>query len=184
MFRLHGWKHIGKPLPPEIFKCVFVFAPHTSNWDWYFGTLCMVGWGVPIKIAIKNSWVKSPIGWFIKLLGGVGIDRKRGGEKGRLDQVKDLANILKKFDKMAFVITPEGSRAPRDKWKTGFYHIAKLAEVPIVTLVSHAKNKTVELGPVFRTNETLEECMRIMMEFYQRGLGIVPENFVLDKRYI
>ncbi|MEZ4987776.1 MAG: hypothetical protein R2795_22565 [Saprospiraceae bacterium] len=55
-FRLHGWRLVGRPVPPEAHRCVFVFAPHTSNWDFYFGTLCMMSWGIPIKVARSSDF--------------------------------------------------------------------------------------------------------------------------------
>lgn len=183
LFKFHGWKYVGDKVPDEIMRCVFVFAPHTSNWDWYFGTLCMISWGVPIKVGIKKSWMRFPMNIVIKSLGGVGIDRKAGAKGKKLSQVEALADIFKKFDKMAFVITPEGSRSPKKRWRTGFYHIAQRAEVPIVTLSCDGSKRTIEIGPVLSAKNSLDEVMTDMMKFYKKGVGIVPENFHLDERY-
>ncbi|NNK90727.1 MAG: acyltransferase [Saprospiraceae bacterium] len=183
IFKTHGWKLIGE-IPKEVNRCVFVFAPHTSNWDFYHGKMCMTGWGVPMKAAIKNFWTKFPFGLIIKPLGGVGIDRSKKEYKGAKGQVKMMANLFKRTDQMALVITPEGSRSRRDVWKTGFYHIAREAGVPIVVFKGDFFKKEIEFGPVYTGDEDLETIMRGMMEFYKDVQGRHPENFALDKRYV
>ena len=178
---MHGWKLVGKPVPPETFRCVFVYAPHTSNWDFYYGVICMLAWGVPIKVAIKKFWTKFPFGLIVKPIGGVAIDRKRGA--GR-NQVELLAKIFDDYEKIALVITPEGSRSLRKEWKTGFYHIAQKAKVPIVTLSGDFKTRTVQFGPVFKGRQSLEEVMRQTMAFYKKEGGPkYPEKFSVDVRY-
>ena len=184
LFHTHGWKLVGKPIPEEAQRCVFVFAPHTSNWDFYFGVAAMMGWGIPIKIAIKKVWTKFPLGLIVNPFGGIGIDRSKSKVRDTKGQVQNLANVFKDHQKIAFVITPEGSRSKRTQWKTGFYHIARLAKVPIVTLSGDYRKKAVEFGPVFTGNEKLEDIMREMMEFYKPGGGKFPDQFALDERYI
>ena len=184
LFKWHGWKLVGKPTPPEVFRCVFVFAPHTSNWDFYFGMMCMFSLGVPTKVAIKKFWTKFPFSLIIKPIGGVGIDRSKKKDGTRKSQVEMLAELYQQYDKMALVITPEGSRSLRRQWKTGFYHIAQKANVPIVTLTGDFKTKTVQFGPVFDGKQTLDEVMREMMAFFKKGVACYPEKFALDERYV
>jgi len=184
LFKFHGWKLVGKPIPIEAQRCVFVFAPHTSNWDWYLGTLCLMAWGVPMKVVIKDFWTKFPLSIAIKPLGGVGIDRSPNPDGTKKNQVEKLASVFEHNEEIAFVITPEGTRAPRNQWKTGFYYIAQHAKVPIVTLGANTTTKTIEFGPVFQPGETLDVVMTEMMEFYKGSVAIYPENFKLDERYI
>ena len=184
LFKWHGWKLTGKPVPPETYRCVFVFAPHTSNWDFYFGLLCMFSMGVPTKVVIKKFWTRFPFNLLIRPLGGMGIDRTRDKNGQRKNQVQMLADLFKRFDKIALVITPEGSRSRRSHWKTGFYHIARAARVPIVTLTADFKNRTVRFGPVFYGTEPLDEVMHRMMAFFKKGVPLLPEQFALDEKYI
>ncbi|MFK7810485.1 MAG: 1-acyl-sn-glycerol-3-phosphate acyltransferase [Saprospiraceae bacterium] len=184
---LHGWKLIGKPIPPEAMRCVFVFAPHTSNWDFYHGMMNMFGWGIPVKVAIKNFWTQFPFNLLIKPLGGVGIDRskKTGDRKGA--QILAMASVFKRYEKIAFIITPEGSRSKRTKWKQGVYYIAKEAGVPIVTMTANYDTRDITFGPVFHPEkDDLETVMRGMMDFYRvHGIGAkYPEEFALDERYV
>ena len=184
--RLHGWKLIGKPIPPEAKRCMFVFAPHTSNWDFYHGVLNMYAWAIPVKIAIKNFWTQFPFGLIIKPLGGVGVDRSPKAKDRRGTQIKNMAAVFKKNKEIAFVITPEGSRSRRSRWKTGFYYIAKEAGVPIVTMTADYSTREITFGPVFHPDrQDLDTVMRQMMDFYaHHGRAKYPECFALDERYV
>jgi len=183
LFILHGWSFPEGPIPKETERCMFVFAPHTSNWDWYYGTLFIWANGLKMKVAIKKFWMRFPLNLVIRPLGGVAVDRKRSD--GRAKQIEAMADIFKRYEKACFVITPEGTRGPQKRWKTGFYYIAQQAEVPIVTLSADFPNRTVKFGPIYNPNEqTLEEVMRSMMQFYKDCVPVVPENFMLDEKYI
>jgi 1-acyl-sn-glycerol-3-phosphate acyltransferase len=183
---LHGWKLVGKPIPPEAMRCVFVFAPHTSNWDFYHGMMNMFAWGIPVKVAIKNFWMQFPFSLFLKPLGGVGIDRSKKSEDNRGQQISNIAAVFKRFEKIAFIITPEGSRSKRTQWKTGFYHIAKEAGVPIVVMTADYVTREINFGPVFYPErEDLDTVMRGVMQFYgAHGGAKFPEEFALDERYV
>ncbi len=183
IFKFHGWSLVGKPIPEEVQRCVFVFAPHTSNWDFYHGLMCMRGWNVPVKVAIKKYWMRWPFRWIIKPMGGIGIDRNETKDGKRLNQVDLLASVFKQYQRIALIITPEGSRSARNEWKTGFYHIARKAGVPIVTLTGNFDQRTIEFGPVFTGEEQLDDIMRKMMEFFKKGVGKYPQNFAVDHRY-
>lgn len=182
LFRWHGWKLVGRPIPPETHRCVFVFAPHTSNWDFYFGTLCMMSWGIPIKVAIKKFWTRFPFSLVIKPMGGVGVDRS-AKRHDKDSQVRNMAAVFQHYEKIAFVITPEGSRDRREQWKTGFYHIAQTAQVPIVTLSGNFAHRTVEFGPVFLPGTDLDIVMTEIMRFYKGAVALYPEKFALDERW-
>ncbi len=180
LVKFHGWKLIGTPVPPEAQRCVFVFAPHTSNWDWYYGTISMFNWGLPMKVAIKDFWMKFPFGFFVRRLGGVAVDRS--STKG-FSQVEKMASLFETNDKISFVITPEGTRKKRVRWKTGFFHIAHKAQVPIVMLKANFPGRTVEFGPVLDTNEGIDKVMTDMMDFFRDCGPIRPEYFALDERW-
>lgn len=176
-----NWKLIKGTVPPEAHRCVFVFAPHTSNWDWFLGTMVMNYWRLPMKVAIKDVWHKFPFGMFLKPLGALAIDRSSA--KG-LSQVDKIAKLFETNEKISFVITPEGTRKIRERWKTGFFHIANKANVPIVVLKAHFKDKTVEFGPVLYPAEGLDTVMTKMMKFYANCGPVYPELFSLDQRYV
>ena len=143
----------------------------------------MLSIGAPVKVVIKKFWTRFPFGLVVKPLGGVGIERPSGADRSQFNQVEMLAALFRKYERIALIITPEGSRSLRTQWKTGFYHIARTAGVPIVTLTGHYGNRTVEFGPVFSGDESLETVMRAMMVFFRKGGPVKPEDFALDERY-
>lgn len=172
---------IQNDIPKELNRCVFIFGPHTSNWDFYHGKRCMNSLGVPVRIAIKDVWMKFPFGLIIRPLGGIGIKR---GKKGQ-SQVDMLADLFKHNDDLALVISPEGSRSKRTKWKSGFYYAAKIANVPIVMIKgNYDAGRTLYFGPVIHPSKTsFDETMRIITDFYRDGVAKFPKNFALDERY-
>ncbi len=183
LVKFSRWK-LTTEIPKEIKRCVFVFAPHTSNWDWYFGTITMVAWGVPIKVVIKKSWTKFPLSLVIKPLGGVGIERKANPDGTKRNQVQLLADIFKKHEEIAMIIAPEGTRSKTDQWKTGFYHVAQAANVPIVSFTGDNPTRKIKFGKVFYPGADKEEVMKYLMGFFSSAQGVNPENFTVDKRYV
>ena len=180
--RVHGWRFVGKPMPVEASRCVFVFAPHTSNWDFYFGLLCMMSLGVPIKVAIKDFWTQFPFGLVVKPLGGVGITRSK--KRAHKNHISIMAAFFDKYEHIAFIITPEGTRSRRTKWKTGFYYVAKKANVPIVTFRADFSKRTCDFGPVFSPETDIDAVMKPMMKFFAGGVAYHPELFAVDERYV
>jgi len=179
-FNLMGFSLINHP-PPEMRKCILLFAPHTSNWDYILGLTCMRGLRMPVKVVIKKMWTKFPFGLIIKPLGGIGITRS---DKKGASQVDKIANLISDYPEIALVVTPEGSRSLRTEWKTGFYYIAQKANLPIITIKGNYKNKTAEFGPVIQPGTEFEPAMKIIASYYADSEAKFPENFSVDQRYI
>ena len=180
LFHLGGFTLLNSP-PPEMVRCVLLFAPHTSNWDYVFGLLCMKGLNMPVKVAIKEFWMKFPFRILVKPLGGVAIRRNKNSSK---NQVEALADIFKDYARIALVITPEGSRSLRTEWKSGFYYIAQQAKVPIITIKGNFAKRTAEFGPVYDPQiQSFEEVMGDLMRYYANSVAKFPENFSVDQRF-
>jgi len=130
-FAFTGWT-FNNQMPTNIKQCVMIAAPHTSNWDALYTRLAFVLMGIPVKITIKDSYMRFPYGPAIRYLGGIGINRrpKKDGEE-RPSMVQLMADLFKTHPDLVMLVTPEGTRSLRTKWKTGFYHIAVAANVPI-----------------------------------------------------
>lgn len=182
LYKLKGWKRDSN-VPAEAQKCVMTAAPHTSNWDIVFTAAAFLEMKVPLKFTVKKEWFKFPMNLLMGPLGGIPIDRspRKPGEE-RLSMVEAMADILKANSKIAVMVTPEGTRSRNDKWKTGFWHTAKLAGVPICLGYLDYKTKTAGIGPVIWPND-LEEDMRTIVEFYNTKTPAYPELFALDTRY-
>ena len=180
---LSGWK-LDRNTPAETERCVMVAAPHTSNWDAYYLKLAFVLLGIPMKVAIKNSWTKGFIGLFVRPLGGLGIDRTPKEGSQRLSQTEAMANFFKQHERIALVIAPEGTRRKVKKWKMGFYWVAKEANVPITMGYLDYKNKVAGVGPVvINPTGDMESDLIPLNDFYRDIKGRFPEKFGLDGRF-
>ncbi|MEM0964124.1 MAG: 1-acyl-sn-glycerol-3-phosphate acyltransferase [Bacteroidota bacterium] len=124
VLRVLGWRFVGgfADMPRQ----VLVGAPHTSNWDGIVGFAAAAVAGVGFNVLAKRQLFVGPLGWLLRIFGGVPVDRSEsGGLVGRAVEVLTT-------DRPAIItITPEGTRGAVDRWKTGFHRIAVAAEVPI-----------------------------------------------------
>ncbi|MCF6278027.1 MAG: 1-acyl-sn-glycerol-3-phosphate acyltransferase, partial [Anaerolineales bacterium] len=125
-FVLHlcGWELVGEM--PEERKFVLIGAHHTSNWDWVIGFFMMAGLGLKPCWIGKDSLFRGIAGPIMRWLGGISV--VRGARENFVGQVIE---IYKNSKEMVIALAPEGTRKYVDHWKTGFYHIAKGAQVAI-----------------------------------------------------
>ncbi len=178
-----GWEADLK-IPAESDRCVMIAAPHTTNWDAYFIRLAATVMGIPLKVAIKDSWTKGLIGPFIRSMGGLGIDRTPKEGSKRLSQTQVMAQLFDTTDDIALAIAPEGTRKKRDRWKMGFYWIAHEANVPISMGYLDYKRKVAGVHhEVVHTTGDIEKDMKVINDFYRNIVGKYPENFSVDLRY-
>lgn len=182
MFRLHGWT-VDKESFADAQRCVIVAAPHTSNWDAVYALAAMDIIGLPLKFTIKKEFDKPVIGKWLADAGAVWIDRQASGGLRKRSMIEVMVDYFKTHDKIALIITPEGSRSKRTEWKTGFYHIARQANVPIALGYVDYERKVGGIGKVIHDTSDLDAVMREMMEFYKDIPGKFPEKFSIDLRY-
>lgn len=181
---LSGWK-VDMQFPVETERCVMIAAPHTSNWDFYYVRLAFWVLRIPMKVAIKNDWVKFPFGLIVKPLGGLGIDRSPKGASERLSQVDAMARAFEGKQKIAMVIAAEGTRRKRDQWKMGYYWIAHKAQVPITCGYLDYQNKIAGVGSlVLYPSGDPNLDLPPVMNFYKDIKGKYPEQFRVDERYL
>ncbi|HEY5500006.1 MAG TPA: 1-acyl-sn-glycerol-3-phosphate acyltransferase [Bacteroidales bacterium] len=172
--KLLGWK--CEALTPDFDKCVLLVAPHTSNWDFLMGKLGYAAIGRNANFVIKNEWMKGPLGFIFKILGGIGVDRSKAS---RFTDV--IAEIYQTRDKFSLAITPEGTRKINPKWKKGFYHIALKAQVPIVLVVLDYKKKYMALFDVFYPTGDEHADIKAIQQKYKGATGKYPEQFSIGE---
>ena len=126
IFWLIGWK-IDPNAPTDIKKCVIVVGPHTSNWDFVLGKMAFMTYGVKAKFLIKKELFFFPLGFILKAMGGIPVDRKKTN-----NLTEAALEYFEKNETMYMVFSPEGTRSYNPNWKKGFYYIAVKAEVPIL----------------------------------------------------
>lgn len=146
---------------PDLPKFVLVLAPHTSNWDLPFILAVMYGLGLKINWFGKKELFPWPIGGVFKRLGGIPIDRS-----SRYNVVQQTAQTIREREQIVMGIEPEGTRSQSGHWRTGFYYIANLAQVPIVFGYLDYARKVGGLGPVMHTTGNIEADMKVIREFY------------------
>ena len=165
--RLYRWHVMGQL--PDIPKFVIVGAPHTSNWDFVmFLALAFVLKG-DLRYMGKKELFYPPYGWFFRWCGGVPVDRSK--PHGLVEQT---VQAIQESDRFQLVITPEGTRKKVGKWKQGFYHIAKQADIPVVTGFVDSRTKTCGIGPTFTLTDDMETDIKSMQSFFKDKVGINP----------
>ena len=115
-FKLMRWQFTGTF--PENKTQIVIIAPHTSNADFLIGKLIFCVLGKKPHFMIKEQWFRPPVGWLIKALGGVPVDRTSSSRT-----VKSLIEHLKNDEEFILNITPEGTRSRVKRWKKGFYKL-------------------------------------------------------------
>ena len=162
-----GWRVEGR-LPADM-KAVAIAAPHTSNWDLPF-TLA-----VSYVLGAKPSWLgkrelfRWPLGWLMTRLGGVPVDRG-----ARANLVHQIVDRFAAVDRLFLVIPPSGTRSRATHWKSGFYHIARGAGVPLICTFLDYRRRVGGIGPVLEPSGDIAADMRVIRDFYATVHGKYP----------
>ena len=159
--RLTGWKFEGEP-PPEK-KYVALAVPHTSNWDGLLLVALLQSIGLQMEWMIKDSWIKGPLGPSLKKVGAIGIDRKK-----HTNVVEQMIEQFRTRDELVLGIPPEGTRSRAEHWKSGFYHIALGAKVPVVPGYLDFGRKRAGLGAAVYLTGNVREDMDKLRAFYAK----------------
>jgi 1-acyl-sn-glycerol-3-phosphate acyltransferase len=160
LFRLRRWQLEGQR--PAARRFVIVGAPHTSNWDFVFFIGATDHFGLRPRFMGKASLFRWPLTRFMFDMGGVPVDRSRRG-----NYAEAMIAALAGHDDFALVIAPEGTRSAVGKWRSGFWHIANGAKVPMV--LAWVDNKTMRggLGPEIMPSGDYEADMAKIAAFYR-----------------
>ena len=156
---------------PDLRKYVVIAAPHTSNWDFPLGIMAIRAIRLDVSWIGKHTIFRWPFGWFFRWLGGTPVDR--GHSEDLIQQMTDLFN---RSDRLIFALAPEGTRRKTDHWKTGFYHIATAANVPIALGYLDFGRKQVGVTKTFMPSGDIEADFQLIREYYQDKIGKNPEN--------
>ena len=159
--RLAGWKVSGS-LPEQAQKSVFIAAPHTSNWDLPYTLMVAFSLRLNIYWMGKASLFQFPFGSLMRWLGGIAVDRSKTNNlvAASAQAIQEATGALQ------LIVPPEGTRSKTRYWKTGFYHIAVAAQVPIVLAYMDYERKISGLGPMFVPTGDLEADMVKIKAFY------------------
>lgn len=172
VLRLLGWHAVGAF--PDRSHLVVIAAPHSSAWDFVIGISLVMAMGVRIRFIGKTELFRGPLGWVLRWMGGIPVDRAH--PEGIIDQV---VAELRRAPAMVLALAPEGTRRHGARWKTGFYRIAERAGIPIVPGFFDWSRKAVGLlRPVEPTGDMdadITAIQRLYLSFTRRdGLVIAP----------
>ncbi len=167
ILRLSRWKTVGD-VPPT---AVLVGAPHTSNWDWVVTQLLAWDNSIKIRLLVKESFFKGPVGIFMRATGAVELDRANPGAT-----IKKLLAEQKSDDRFLLGMAAEGTRGKAEYWKSGFYRIAQQTGLPITLAFLDAPSKTVGWGPTFMPSGDVKADMDVLREFFKDKRGFNPDQ--------
>lgn len=164
-----GWRVEGT-LPPGV-KAVAIAAPHTTNWDMPFML------AVAYRLGVRPSWLgkrelfRWPFGGFMRWLGGIPVDRSARG-----NLVAQVVESFQGLERLFLVIPPSGTRKRARHWKSGFYHIARGARVPLLCTYLDYERKAGGVGLSFVPTDDLRADMDRIREFYADVRGLRPDQ--------
>lgn len=167
---LTGWRFDGAM--PNQPKFVVVVAPHTSNWDFFLGVAALFALGFRVSFLGKHTLFAGPLRVPMRWLGGIPVDRSVSR-----DRVSETIAAFNANEKLILAVAPEGTRKRVTEWKTGFYHVAHGAAVPIVPVAFDYGTKTVRIGNPIVTTGNMSEDMARIRGFYRNVIGKRPDQF-------
>lgn len=166
-----GWRFEGEP--PSIPKYVALAVPHTSNWDGLLLVTIAHSIGLEMSWMIKSTWFRGPMGPALRKLGAVAIDRSRS-----TNMVEQMVEEFRRRERFVLIIPPEGTRSHAEGWRSGFYHIARGANVPVVPgYLDYARKRCGLAAPIPMTGDVRADMDRLRA-FYAgiAAVGKVPAN--------
>jgi 1-acyl-sn-glycerol-3-phosphate acyltransferase len=169
LLRLAGWRVVlSQPVPP---RCVVVFYPHTSNWDFAVGIAAKWAMGIEFHWIGKHTLFATPLArWFVRW-GGIPVNRS--DPAGLVEELTDRFAASERF---ALVITPEGTRSRTGHWKSGFYRLALAAQVPIGLAFIDRPSRRIGIGAWLAPSGDAAADLAAMRAFYADKRGWTPGN--------
>ncbi len=168
LLKLSRWQGEGEK--PALRKYVLIAAPHTSNWDLIYMLALSFVYDVKISWLAKHTLFRPPLGWLLRRLGGMPVDRRT-----RHGLVAEAAQSFDASDSLVLMVAPEGTRRRSEYWRSGFYHIARAAGVPIVLGFLDYRRRTGGFGPAIETTGNPRTDMDVIRAFYRDKTGRRPQ---------
>lgn len=171
IMKLAGWKVIDN-VPKELRKAVVIAAPHTSNWDFIWAMPALAILGRKTNYLIKDIFFKGPWASIFKLTGGLPVDRSK-----RNNFTDDLKKLVDSRKELLLLFPPEGTRKRVKRWKTGFYHVARDGNLPIILGFIDYKRKETGFASVYHLTGNFQADLRYLEKFYSVYQGKHPKLF-------
>ncbi len=173
-FKLRGWK-VDTTLPKGIEQYVVIAAPHTSNWDFIYTLAVFFSLKIPVRFLAKAELFKWPLKHMMLSFGGLAVQRSKSN-----NLVDIMVGLFAQNQQLKLLIPAEGTRGKVTKWKTGFYHVALKANVPVLMGFLDYEQKKAGFGPLlYLTGNPLTDANSIK-DFYRNIKGKHPELFDVE----
>lgn len=169
LLKIFGWKTSGSL--PRAEKYIIIVAPHTSNWDLFYGIILAFALKLDARYIAKKELFRGPFSPLMTWSGAIRVDRSSSH-----NIVGQMVSVFNEKEKFVLALAPEGTRHRRDCWKSGFYHIALDAHVPILLAFIDYASKTGGAGPLMHPTGDLEQDTSVIRNFYLTIKGKHPEN--------
>ena len=175
LLRAFRWKVDGLIPPVQGNENLIVIAgPHTSNWDGVFAFAAIIGIDAKISFFGKYTLFTTPIlGRFLKYMGGIPVDRSKPG----LGLTEIAIKNMSKLNGSLIAMSPEGTRAKTEKFKTGFLRIAEAVEGRIFLASFDFANKRILLDRFFNPSGDNDLDLAFTKEYFTQFQAKHPENF-------
>jgi 1-acyl-sn-glycerol-3-phosphate acyltransferase len=164
LLRLMRWRVEGEV--PDLPKFVVAVAPHTSNWDFLVGMATMFALDLRLTFIGKHTLFRWPVAGFFRWMGGIPVDRS--APQGLVGEaVRSFDGVPQRI----LAIAPQGTRSRVERFKSGFLHIARGANVPVVLASLDYEARCVRFGPAFMPGADVEEELRKVEAFFAKVKG-------------
>ncbi len=175
ILKIMGWKTVGGVATEP--KCIIIGIPHTSAWDFVISWLFYTSIGGKATVLVKKEFFFWPVGWFIRKMGGVPIDRSKGA-----NVIRQTIQLFNEREYMHLALTPEGTRERTKNWKAGFHTISTMANVPVYLGSFDWGRKEITIGNKFELSDDSKEDIKRMKDFYrEKGVkGKYPGQFTTE----
>lgn len=170
IFHLLGWRVEGT-YPHHLAKKVVIVAPHTSSMDFYIGILVKFWLKIDVSFYGKQELFKGVQGWLLRAIGGLPVDRSRQNKL-----VETVVHDFKTRERHSILLAPEGTRKKVTQFKSGFYHIANLAKVPIIPIAFDFGKKRIVIMEPFITNDDAEKEIPEIEKLFHGFKGKNPDQ--------
>ncbi|MGN6153367.1 MAG: lysophospholipid acyltransferase family protein [Lysobacteraceae bacterium] len=164
VLRIGGWRMVGAF--PDVPKAVLIGAPHSSNWDGVWGFAAKIALGLDMRVFAKHQLFRWPFGPLLHRLGVIPVHR--GDARGLVEQMQAR---FRQEDRFWLGIAPEGTRKRVERWKTGFWKIARAADVPVVPAYFHYPEKIIGVGEPFHLGDDMEADIARIRAWYAPWRG-------------
>lgn len=169
LLALAGWR--GRLLPPMPTHCVLIVYPHTSNWDFPIGLAFTWMTGINLRFLAKDSLFKGPFDRLFRHWGGIPVNRREPA-----GMMATLTRALAEEREFRIAITPEGTRAHAGHWKSGFYRLARAANVPVALAFIDYGKREVGVGAYIDLTGDVAADMAYIAAFYADKAARHPER--------